>query len=271
MIDISIITPVMNGAHYIRRCIDNVQSQRMGGIEHIIADGGSTDGTIEIVKKYIDTSPQIRLLEGPDKGQSDAINKATAASRGRIIGLLNVDDYYEPGVLHKVLSAFNDYPAPFILVGDCNVWNEDRTLLYVNRPRYLSLRAFLMGFPYPVNPSAYFYHRDLHDAVGGYDIEENYAMDLDFLCAVGCKAHFIRIKEVLGNFCMEPGSKTVLDKQQKMNKERTISILNKYTSHLSATDRILIHFLKPLVIFGRRVCGRLTKMSKDIFRIGGCN
>ena len=243
----------------------------MENIEHVIADGGSTDGTVEIVKEYAVNYPHIRLLEGPDKGQSDAMNKATAACTGRIIGILNVDDYYEPGVLSRVLDAFKGQSVPTILVGDCNVWNADKTLLYVNRPRYLSLRAFLLGFPYPVNPSAYFYHRELHDAVGGYDVEEHYAMDLDFLCAAGRKGRFLRIKGVLGNFCMEPGTKTLLDQQRQTGARRTIAVLDKHAGHLNAAERELIRILNPLVIFWRRVCGRLTKWSKDVFHVGGCN
>src|SRR5215510_8009297 len=101
---LSIITPVFNGIGFIEFCIINVIEQECREAEHIIIDGGSTDGTLEIIRKYAEQHEHIRWVSEPDRGQSDAMNKGIAVATGKLVGCLNVDDYYEEGVLCEVLS-----------------------------------------------------------------------------------------------------------------------------------------------------------------------
>ena len=208
---ISIITPVYNSQRFIEDCIKNVVDQNCQNLEHIIVDGQSTDGTVEIVKAYAAQYPHIRWVSEPDLGQSDAINKGILRAKGDVIGILNADDYYEPGVLQTVFDAFNDYTDPTFLVGRCNVWSEQNALKYIYEPRSLRLYALLLGqrfHPTPVNPVGYFYHKSLHDSVGLYDIEETYAMDFDFIYrAISC-ANVKKTRLVLGNFRYYPHTKT---------------------------------------------------------------
>ena len=96
---ISIITPVYNGKRFIEFCIKNVIDQKCPNMEHIIVDGGSTDGTVEIIQRYAERYKHIRWVSEKDKGQSDAMNKGIRLAEGNIIGILNADDYYEPNVL----------------------------------------------------------------------------------------------------------------------------------------------------------------------------
>jgi glycosyltransferase involved in cell wall biosynthesis len=99
---ISIITPSFNSVNYIERAIKSVLSQDYDNWEHIIVDGGSMDGTLEILKKY----PHLVWVSEPDRGQSDAMNKGFQMSTGEIIGYLNADDWYKEDALQYVNDFF---------------------------------------------------------------------------------------------------------------------------------------------------------------------
>ena len=90
--DLSIITPVFNGIRFIESCIINVIEQKCPNLEHIIVDGGSTDGTVEIITSYAERYEHIKWVSEKDHGQSDAMNKGIAKALGSILGFLNVDD-----------------------------------------------------------------------------------------------------------------------------------------------------------------------------------
>ena len=98
---ISIITASFNAAATIRDCLESVKGQTHGDVEHIVVDGGSTDGTIEILK----SNPQLRWISEADTGQSHALNKGFAMARGEIIGWLNADDTYTPGAVSTAVDC----------------------------------------------------------------------------------------------------------------------------------------------------------------------
>ena len=182
---ISVITPVYNGKQYIESCLINVIEQECTDMEHIIIDGGSTDGTVEIIKTYAERHAHIRWISEKDGGQSDAMNKGIRMAQGKILGFLNVDDYYELGAIKEAIHIIKYLPEPTLLVGNCNVWGDHGKFLYTNKPAYLELTQLLTAdesrFPFPVNPSAYFYHKSLHNIIGMYYTTEHYALDLDFI------------------------------------------------------------------------------------------
>ncbi len=115
---ISVITPVYNGEKFIESCIQVVIDQNCPNVEHIImdVDGGSTDRTVEIIKKYAEKYPYIRWISEKDKGQSDAMNRGIAMAKGEILAILNVDDYYEPNVLNQISKIFETLPEPSLLM-----------------------------------------------------------------------------------------------------------------------------------------------------------
>jgi glycosyltransferase involved in cell wall biosynthesis len=228
---ISVITPVHNGARFIESCIASVISQQCTDVEHIIVDGASTDATVSVVRDYAKKFPHIRWISEPDRGQSEAMNKGIALARGEVIGILNVDDFYEPNLLNRIAALLKTANEPALVVGNCNVWNDDGELLYVARPSRLKLQQLLVGPRvnlYPVNPSQYFYHRSLHDRVGGFDVDDHYAMDLDFLIRAVQVAHVRYFDEIWGNFRLIQGTKTQLDQQSSGNCARYSAILAKY-------------------------------------------
>ncbi len=106
----SIITTVFNGAATIERCINSIRTQTYTNIEHVIVDGGSTDGTIEIISKYQDS--KTKIISEPDNGLYDAMNKGIRCSTGDIIGILNSDDFYpDDSVIEKVVRIMSEKNA----------------------------------------------------------------------------------------------------------------------------------------------------------------
>jgi glycosyltransferase involved in cell wall biosynthesis len=206
---LTIITPVFNGSRYIRKCLENVANQAVPGIEHLIMDGASTDGTAGIACEFAQSHPHVRVISEKDKGQSDAMNKGIALARGTIIGFLNADDLYEPGVLPRVPEIFRNLPEPSFVCGNLNIWNPDGSFRHLNRPSRISFLDILSGnFEIPYNPSAYFYHKSLHDKVGLYDTEDHFAMDFEFLVRAASVIDFQYFDEIWGNFYLVPESKT---------------------------------------------------------------
>jgi glycosyltransferase involved in cell wall biosynthesis len=239
---ISIITPVYNGDRFIENCIKNVISQNCQDVEHIIVDGGSTDRTIDIIKQYAEQYPHIRWLSEKDKGQSDAMNKGITMAKGEIISFLNADDYYEPNVLNRALAIFADLPIPSLLVGNCNVWDGKDNLIKVYKPCNFSLQSILeQGLnehTFPTNPSAYFYHTCLHKQVGLYNVDEHYAMDLDFLLRAVQVGTVKYVDETWGNWMKVEGTKTVTLWQNRQQGAKVVNtILKTYRQKLPFAQR----------------------------------
>jgi len=206
---ITIITPVFNGAKYIRQCIENVVNQYCDSVEHLIMDGASKDGTQEIVLELAENHSHILLISEKDKGQSDAMNKGIAAAKSKIISFLNVDDFYEPGILNRVLEIFKDLPEPSFVCGNLNILNADGSLKHFNKPDKISLPELASNcFEWPYNPAAYFYHKSLHQKTGTYNSENHFCMDYEFILNAARFVDLKHVDQLWGNFVMVEDSKT---------------------------------------------------------------
>jgi glycosyltransferase involved in cell wall biosynthesis len=244
---VSIITPIFNGIRFIEFCIKNVIEQNCRDAEHIIVDGGSTDGTVEVIERYAAKYPHIRWISEKDQGQSDAMNKGLTMAQGEMIGFLNVDDFYEPGTLNWVVERFAVLSEPTLLVGNCNVWGDDGTIRWVNRPAHLKLTQLLVAdesrYPFPVNPSAYFYHKSLHDIIGMYDTGEHYTLDIDFILKAVRHAHCLYIDKTLGNYRYISGTKTYDDLHSGTGDVRFVKLIERYRKQLPWQDRLYVSCL----------------------------
>ncbi|GAP97599.1 glycosyltransferase family 2 protein [Leptolyngbya sp. NIES-2104] len=243
---ISVLTPVYNGEQFIAECIENVIAQNCPNVEHIIADGGSKDHTVAIIRQYAERYPHIRWFSEPDRGQSDAMNKALKIAEGEIIGVLNIDDLYEPNALNTVLEQFTTLPVPSLLVGNCWVWDEQSDRTFLNRPNALSLTNLLIGRTHLANPAAYFYHASLHQQIGDYKVEEHYAMDVDFVLKASMIAHLKYIDVNLGRYRIYANTKTAIDAQVGLSKQRYQTYLQTYTDKLPLTQRWIVQGLRSL-------------------------
>lgn len=122
---ITVVTPNYNGARYLAQAIESVLAQRRAGVEveYIVVDGGSTDGSLDILKRY--ASEISRLIVEPDHGPASAINKGLTLARGEILAWLNADDHFHPGALARVEAAFAAHPLRALGFGRCRIVNED--------------------------------------------------------------------------------------------------------------------------------------------------
>ena len=226
---LTVVTPTFNAARFIEGCLDSVAGQDRPDVEHLIVDGGSTDGTVEIVQQRRTRDSRVQLISAPDNGQSHAMNKGVIAARAPLLGLLNVDDRYRSGTLAYAIAQLSETPEPSFLWGACEVRNHgpdavgflsdfaamhdaDGTPYWIQYPGTLSAWRLALGWRFeqhPANPSSYFYHRSLHFVAGLYEEENHYTMDFSFLLAAAPHIkHVITSRRVLGLFNLDIGSKT---------------------------------------------------------------
>jgi glycosyltransferase involved in cell wall biosynthesis len=208
---LTVITPVFNGRNYIAACLQNFVDQNCADAVHLVMDGGSTDGTADYVREQMPHMPWLHLVSEPDKGQSDAMNKGIALAPSEYVSFLNVDDFYEPGTLNRVVPRIRALDRPTMIVGNCNVRDENDRVDFVNTPALLDIEHLAMGYQmcdFPCNPSAYFYPKSVHEKIGPYRTDEHFLLDIYFVFdavrALPTQYH----DELWGNFRNIPGSKT---------------------------------------------------------------
>jgi glycosyltransferase involved in cell wall biosynthesis len=176
----SIVTPSYNQAQFIEKTIQSVLQQRCPDAEHIVIDGGSTDGTIEILKKY----SHLRWKCEPDSGQADAINKGLRMATGEILAWINSDDYYLPGAFERAAKAFNDAGKPDIILGDVLVVSEQGRVIGRRRALPYDHNMLLLGTNYIQQP-AVFFTRSVLEKAGYLDESLHYALDWDLWLRFG--------------------------------------------------------------------------------------
>jgi glycosyltransferase involved in cell wall biosynthesis len=242
---LSIVTPALNGRRFIADCIESVIRQGTQRLEHIVVDGGSVDGTREIVREYARQHPHIKLIAEQDRGQSDAVNKGIRAATGQILGILNVDDYYEEGAIKAGLAQFPGLRVPALVVGNCRGIDQTGATVFINRPGRVTEAKMLIRDPrnpyVPVNPSAYFYHRALHDVIGGYDVSDHFMADFDFLIRAARVAHIRYVDRLFGHYRLVPGSVTHDAGGSPEQDQRFWRILDRHYSTTSVAQRAEIH------------------------------
>jgi glycosyltransferase involved in cell wall biosynthesis len=201
----TIVTPSLNQAAYIEDAIRSVARQGYPAVEHIVVDGGSRDGTREILKKY----PHLRSLSEPDRGQSHALNKGFAMATGDILGWLNADDYYCDGVLPEVARCFQD-PSVMVVYGDGYEVGGKGEVVRRVVPRTFStenlVRYWKWRYDY-VQPS-FFFRRTALLAEGPVDESLEYAMDHELFIRLSKRYRFTYLPLPLSCFRVHPASKT---------------------------------------------------------------
>ncbi len=202
---ISIVTPSYNQGHFIKQTIQSVLNQQYPNLEYIIIDGGSTDNTIEIIKKY---EKHLKYwVSEPDKGQANAINKGLQLCTGDIFNWLNSDDYLEQGALQKIADAFA-YEQVQILAGRVRNFSTASEEIIPNQQ--LSAEGLMCWKPGVkfVQPGVWM-RRSLIEQCGGIDEQFHYAFDWDLY--IRYLYHFPQVKELdelLVHFRLHDNSKT---------------------------------------------------------------
>lgn len=202
---ISILTPSFNSGKYIERAINSVLDQQFHDYEHIVIDGGSSDETIQILKKH----PHLKWISEPDKGQSDAMNKAFDRSCGEIIGYLNADDWYIEGIFEKVKEYFNSNPDKKLLIGNF-LLSEQGSIYHISPEETYEKIIYHYKFNFAFNPVSYFYRREVQTEVGPFPIGNHYTMDYWFLLESFRKFpdSIGKVDDTFGCFFMDGSNKT---------------------------------------------------------------
>ncbi|MBA4313197.1 MAG: glycosyltransferase [Chlorobiaceae bacterium] len=202
---ISIVTPSFNQGKFIEANIQSVLRQNIPNVEHIIIDGGSTDQTIEILKRYT----HLKWISEKDSGQTEALNKGFRMATGNIIGWLNSDDTYCPSVFQLVAEYFKN-PEVNVLCGDGfeidEVGKITHPLSSANSNPETLIRYWKWKYEF-VQP-AFFFRRNVFEEIGYLDEKLYYAMDYDFFIRLGLRYPFKYISEPLANLRMYPESKS---------------------------------------------------------------
>jgi len=245
---ISIITPCLNAEKYVNRCLVNVINQGIPSIEHIFVDGGSTDSTLHILYALQSTYPHIRVFSKPDRGQSHAMNRGIRMAKYDLISFLNVDDEYYPYALQTVINIFKGSPDFVFIVGKCQLRDSAGQPLSINKPTKLdSFRLLLSSrlYPYPSNPSSYFYDKKIHSVVGMYLENLHYTMDLEFILRMSRVANIIYVDSTLGCFTLHADCKTISG-AESAKKERLLW-QQKYINSLDVLTSVRFHLARIAV------------------------
>lgn len=209
---VSVVTPSYNQARYLEETMLSVLNQDYPRAEYVVMDGGSIDGSVEIIRRH-----EARLAywsSAPDEGQSDAINRGWQRCTGEILAWLNSDDTYEAGAIEAAVGAFAKHPDVYLVYGHLNhIDDRGRVFRRFIAPEY-DLRTFIGGpvTCYMRQPTV-FVRREALERAGFLDVNLRYAMDHDLYIRI-CR-HFAawRIPQVLASFRFHAGSKTVSDEE----------------------------------------------------------
>lgn len=170
---ISILTPSYNQADFIEKPIKSVMNQDWGNVEHIIIDGGSTDNTVDILKKY----SHLKWISEPDEGQADALNKGLAMASGDIIGWINSDDYYEKNIFKDVISEFKNKTVKWVIGNIVCIYPSYQISDPIKSPEITYNR--LLANPDIVKQQAVFFRKSALIKAGAWNKKYYMTMDYD--------------------------------------------------------------------------------------------
>jgi glycosyltransferase involved in cell wall biosynthesis len=273
---VSIITPSCNQGQFIEQTIKSVLSQEGDfKIEYIVADGGSTDQTVEIIKKYDELLKknqypikckgiEFHWWSKKDKGQSDAINQGFKIATGKILAWINSDDFYEPGTFEYIKNISKKNPKIELFYGNMFVVNKknDKTLKITRQGTYEDLVGFTGKDIYIMQPSTFFTNRVIKK-VGLLDENLQYVMDYDLWIRILKDSPILYLNKTLANFRIWEKSKTTT--QEKKFSEEKKKVRQKYG--LTIIDKKLIKKLteKKTFYFFRRKFPNLYNFTKKTF------
>lgn len=202
---ISIITPSYNHAQFLEETIRSVLLQGYPNLEYFVMDGGSSDNSVEIIRKY---EPWIAgWVSEKDQGQSDAINKGLLRSSGSLLAWLNSDDYYLPNCLLKTAMSFAKHPEAGMIYSNIQIIDEHGRFIYIPSWKPYNFKDQLTQRMGIVQPAA-FWRREVMDRIGILRTDLHIVMDYEYWIRMGRFYRIVGRKEPLAAFRMTPVTKT---------------------------------------------------------------
>ena len=264
---ISIITPCFNASEYIEQTILSILSQDYSNLEYIIIDGGSTDGTVDIIKKYEDKITY--WISEPDDGQSHAINKGIAKATGDVFNWVNGDDYLEEGALQLVGDYFNN-PELDVLCTATWLFNNSGTIR-INNCTQVNIGLHNLLSTKGLNQQGMFWRLNRIKELNGVNTYFNYSMDLDlwkrYLINYGT-SKLIQDSTITGYFRLSDDSKTGADFDANFHlfeKENNAALIQ-YASVVGKKEVKAISFL--FLDFDQKLAQihSICELSKDVIK-----
>lgn len=203
---ITVVTPSFNQAAFLEQTILSVLEQDYPALEYFVIDGGSTDGSVEIIKKYAD-----RLagwVSEKDAGQTDAINKGFARATGSVLAWLNSDDTYRPGAICEAMDLLAEHPGWGMVYGDTRFIDGDGREIGkfpASQTDYDKLRQGYVHIP----QQASFFRADLWKKVGPLDPSFFFAMDYDLWVRLARISDLVYVRRTWANFRLHGSAKTI--------------------------------------------------------------
>lgn len=204
---VTIVTPSFNQARFLEATMRSVLEQDYPQIEYMVVDGGSTDGSVEVIQKYAH-----RLawwVSEPDRGQTDAINKGFARARGEVLAWLNSDDTYEPGAVRRAVEALQAHPQAVMVYGEANYIDETGRVIGRFPAAQTDYRRLRRGYVH-IPQQAAFWRAEAWRAVGPLDPTFYFAMDYDLWVRLSMLGALVFVPgQVWANFRLHRDAKTI--------------------------------------------------------------
>ena len=226
---VSIVTPSYNQAQFLEETILSVLAQDYANVEHIVVDGGSTDGSVDVIRKYADRLAY--WVSEPDEGQVDAINKGFARTTGDILTWLNSDDVYaSPNAIRRVVSLFQQYPQADAVSGAGVFLDKDghwtrQIAAAPDRAHYEQLR-----YRNSIVQPATFFKKEVLDSMS-LDISLHYTFDWDFFIRLSRDYNLLVVNEVWAGYRMWGLNKTAIGSAARAREQAVV--LGRYVGNRS--------------------------------------
>ena len=243
---ISIITPSYNQVDFIETTILSVLEQEYPDLEYIVMDGGSTDGTLDILRKYED---RLQWVSEPDRGQAHAINKGLARASGEVTAFLNSDDVYAPGALRAVGAYFADHAEAQWLTGKCSIIDEKgqemRKAITAYKHFWLGFRSYdVLQVVNYISQPATFWRRGLLQEIGSLNEDLRYTMDYEYWLRIGQRYRPHVLRHRLAGFRLYTASKSGGGYEDQFAEE--LAVCRRFSSPLV----VQLHRLHNALILG---------------------
>ena len=222
---VSIVTPCYNMARYVEQTVRSVLDQDYPHIEYIVMDGGSTDGTLEILKKY---EGRARIYSEPDQGAADAVNRGFERSRGSLLAFLNADDYYLPGAVATAARSLVAHPEVAGVYGE-GLWVDQQGRTIGEYPTAPFDAALLNEECFICQPAAFF-RRSAFQQAGGLDTSLQFAFDYDLWIRLARRHSMLKLDARLAASRMHRENKTLGARRRVFTE--TIAILRKHYGYV---------------------------------------
>lgn len=222
---VSIVTPCYNMAKYLPETIESVLTQDYPHIEYIVVDGGSTDGSLEILKRYKD---RLRYVSGPDRGPSDAAYQGFRQAQGEILAWLNADDSYLPGAVHTAAEYLQSHPTTDVVYGEG--WWIDESGAIISRYPTLPFDAKILERDCFICQPAAFVRASAYRRCE-LDPEVNRSFDYDLWIRMAKAGfRFASIPEYLARSRMHAGAKTIYEREAVFH--ASMSLLKRHYGYI---------------------------------------